>query len=400
MFVSADLTTRRSTFLSPTQRLIVLSFLVDAGVACGMLIVQFRALQLGAPPLISGLLGTAGFVLYVPVAIGAGHVCDRLGRRPVALVSCLICLAAWVAMWYATTAAQLLVLSTVCGAGLGLLWPPVQAWLGDLSGDDSRLLNHNLGIFNVAWTAGLMMGPLAGGAAWERWHVNAFLVPVGAALLSLLAMLLTPAGRHHEASDVPPPRVEPAVVRAFMLMAWCAVIATTFARGMIGAMFPRIGESLGYSPTLVGRIMFAVGAAQLIGFEVARLSSRWQYRRAPLMAMVVFTLGGQLLAQYTSSPWLFALSFFIIGAATSLTFVSGITYALHLSAEGRGLRAGIHEAVVGVGLVIGPLFGGLAAQYIGLKAPFGVAAAVCGLMLVAQLIVAPRRAAPRAPGGG
>jgi MFS transporter, DHA1 family, multidrug resistance protein len=397
--VSENLSARRQGFLSPTQRLICLAFLVDAGVACLMLVVQFRALQLGAPPLISGLLGTAGFLLYVPVAIAAGHLCDRLGRRPVALVSCFICLATWAFMWRATTAGQLLVLATVGGAGLGLLWPPVQAWLGDLSGDDSRLLNHNLGIFNIAWTAGLMIGPLAGGAAWEHWQVNAFLVPAGIASLSLLAVLLTPAGRHHEASDVPPPQVEPAVVRAFMLMAWCAVIATTFARGMIGAMFPRIGETLGYSPTLVGRIMFAVGAAQLIAFEAARLSSRWQYRRGPLVAMVVLTLLGQLLAQFTSSPWLFALSFFIIGGATSLTFVSGITYALHLSAEGRGLRAGIHEAVIGAGLVGGPLIGGLAAQYIDLKAPFGAGAVVCGLVLVAQLIVAPRRASRSAQKG-
>jgi len=390
---------RRRSLLSPTQRLIVLSFLMDGGVACVMLVVQFRALQLGAPPLVSGLLGTAGFLLYVPVAIAAGHVCDRLGRRPVALVSCLICVVTWAAMWRASTAGQLLVLSTIWGAGLGLLWPPVQAWLGDLSGDDSRLLNHNLGVFNAAWTAGLMVGPLAAGAAWEHWQVNAFLLPVGIASLGLLAVVLTPAGRHHEASDVPPPRVEPSVVRAFMLMAWCAVIAATFARGTISAMFPRIGETLGYSPTLVGRIMFVIGAAQLIAFEMARLTSRWQYRRSPLVAAVVLTLLGQLMAQVTSSPWLFALSFALIGGATSLTFVSGITYALHLSAEGRGLRAGIHEAVVGAGLVIGPLVGGVVAQYVGLKAPFSAGAAVCGLVLVAQLIVAPRHVSDAAQSG-
>jgi len=386
----------REPFLSPAHRLIALSFLVDAGVASLMLIVQWRALQLGAPPLVSGLLGMAEFLIYVPVAIGAGHLCDRFGRRPVALISAISCVVVWLAMWRATTSWQLLILSTISGAALGLMWPPVQAWLGDLSGDDGHLLNRNLGWFNIAWTAGLMVGPPVAGLLWQQWRVDAFLLPVATGALSLLTVLLTPTGRHHEASDAPPPPVEPAVVRAFMLMAWAAVIATTFARGMIGAMFPRIGESLHFSPALVGQILAMTGAAQLLAFAVAGRSAKWQYRRLPLVAMVVFTLAGQLLAQFTSSPWLFALSFFVIGGATSLTFVSGITYALHLSAEGRGFRAGIHEAVVGFGLVIGPLVGGLVAQNIGLKAPFGAGVVVCVLALVAQLILAP----PRAPRPG
>jgi len=370
-----------------------MSFLVDFGVACLMLVAQFRALDLGVSPLVSGLLGTAGFVLYVPVSLMAGHFSDRLGRRPMALLSCLLCLLSWLAMWRADNANQLLTFATVSGAALGLFWPPLQAWLADLSGDDGPLLNRNLALFNIAWTFGLMVGPLAAGLAWEYWRTNAFLIPVGTASLSLLAPLLTPRGRHHEASEAPPPRVPPAVVKAFMLMAWCAAFASTFARGMIGAMFPRLGESLGYSPALVGRIMFVLGAAQIATFAMTRISSRWQYQRGPLVATVAVTLLGLLLAQLTSSPWLFVLSFAAIGGATSLTFVSGITYALHLSAEGRGRRAGIHEAVIGAGLVIGPLSGGWAAQVLDLKAPFGVGALVCALALVGQLVIATRMAA-------
>jgi len=390
--VSEAATVRPSPLLSPTQRLIVLSFLVDASVACLQLVVQLRALQLGAPALMSGLLGMAGFLLYVPVCLVAGRVCDRLGRRPVALTSCLVCLLSWVAMWRATAPEQLLLWSTVSGAGLGLMWAPVQAWLGDLCGDDGHLLNRTLGYFNIAWTAGLMVGPLAGGSAWEHWRVQAFLLPVATGMLSLLAVLLTPAGRHHEANEAPPQVVEPRLVLAFMLMAWIAVFATSFARGMMGAMFPRIGEALTFSPTVVGRIMAVGGAAQLLAFVVTGASARWQYRRGPLLAVVALALGGQLLGQFTASPWLFALSFFVVGAATSLTFVSGITYALHYSAEGRGLRAGIHEAVIGAGLVLGPLAGGLAGQYLGLRAPFGAGAAVCALALIAQLCVIPPRA--------
>ena len=202
-----------------------------------------------------------------------------------------------------------------------------------------------------------------------------------------MVAILTPPGRHHEANEAPPPQVEPSVVKAFMMMAWCAAFAIMFSRAMIGAMFPRIGVSLGYSPTLVGRILVSLPAAQFIAFGLARASSRWQYRAGPLMAMVVLALAGLILGKVTSSAWLFVVSFAAIGGATSLAFVSGITYALHLSAEGRGRRAGIHEAVIGAGLVAGPFVGGLAAQHLGLKAAFGAAAVVCGLALVGQLLL-------------
>lgn len=371
----------------PAHRLVLLAFLMDGGVACVLLVTQFRALDLRASPLVSGLLGTAGFVLYVPVALVAGRLSDRLGRRQVAVVSCAACALSWLGMSRAGNAGQLLALSVVSGAGLGLLWPPVQAWLGDLSGDDSRRLNHNLGMFNIAWTTGLMVGPLAAGLAWEHWRTGAFLLPGVAALSGLLIVSLTPPGRHHEVNDAPPPQVDPSVVKAFMLMAWCAAFAIMFSRAMIGAMFPRIGVSLGYSPTLVGRILVSLPAAQFIAFGLARASSRWQYRAGPLMAMVVLALAGLILGKVTSSAWLFVVSFAAIGGATSLAFVSGITYALHLSAEGRGRRAGIHEAVIGAGLVAGPFVGGLAAQHLGLKAAFGAAAVVCGLALVGQLLL-------------
>ena len=202
-----------------------------------------------------------------------------------------------------------------------------------------------------------------------------------------MVAILTPPGRHHEANEAPPPQVEPSVVKAFMMMAWCAAFAIMFSRAMIGAMFPRIGDSLGYLPGKVGLILFALPAAQLVAFVAARASSRWQYRACPLMAMVVLTTAGLILGQVTSSAWLFVLSFAVIGGSTSLAFVSGITYALHLSAEGRGRRAGIHEAVIGSGLVVGPFVGGLAAQYLGLKAAFGAAAVVCLLALIGQLLL-------------
>ena len=382
---------RLARTFTPAKRLILVSFLMDLGAGAMLLAVQFRGISLGAPPLVLGFLGTASFLVYILMALVAGRISDRLGRKSVTIVACLITALTWLAMIKAANAYHLLVLATISGGGLGLLWAPVQAWLGDLSGGSARLLNRHLGIFNIAWTAGLMLGPLLVGMAWERWRELAFLVPAGAAFGCLLAALLTPAGERTEETVTPPERVNPELVWVFMIMAWVGVFATSFARGMVASMFPKLGDELGYSPALVGRLLFMLGAAQLLVFIIIGRTPRWQYRLSLLILAMALSLAAMVLSVLARSPWVFAVSFAFIGGATSLAYVSGITYALHAGAEGRGRRAGIHEAVIGSGLVVGPLVGGVVAQYLNLRAPFAAAAVVYGLAVLGQLLLWWRR---------
>jgi MFS family permease len=373
--------------VSPVKRLLYLSFIIDVGAACVILGSQFRAIELQAPPLLLGLLGTATFLVSVAMNVVGGHLSDRLGRRMVTLLSCGVCIVGWFGLLTVQTIWQLLALSTLSGIGLGLLWPPVEAWLADLCGDNPRLLKRNIGLFNMAWTLGLVVGPLVAGPAWEAWGERLFLLPGALAIVSLILTLLTPPAPHSEHSVPPPDHVHPESVRVFMFMAWCGVFAGAFARGLLNAMFPRVGVDLGYSHTLIGRLIFVLAAAMFVSFTITRISSRWQYRLPLLIASVFLSIFAMLLGAVADNPWWFALSFAVAGGALGLTYVSGITYVLHAGAEGRGKRLGVHEAMMGSGLIFGPLCGGLAGQYLNLRAPFLVAAGVFALALVGQIIL-------------
>ncbi|MBU0610042.1 MAG: hypothetical protein KKI08_19310, partial [Armatimonadetes bacterium] len=89
----------------------------------------------------------------------------------------------------------------------------------------------------------------------------------------------------------------------------------------------------------------------------------------------------------TSSAAVFAVGFAFVGGALGVSYMCGITYALQAGPEGRGKRAGLHEGIMGLGLVSGPLLGGLAGQYVNLHAPFVVGAGMFAAGLVAMLIL-------------
>ncbi len=70
-----------------------------------------------------------------------------------------------------------------------------------------------------------------------------------------------------------------------------------------------------------------------------------------------------------------------------ITYSASLYYSLQGHEESRGARSGLHEAVLGSGIFLGPLVGGAVANYVNLHVPFLVGAgmsAVLAVVLVAM----------------
>jgi MFS family permease len=94
-----------------------------------------------------------------------------------------------------------------------------------------------------------------------------------------------------------------------------------------------------------------------------------------------------IIAFLAGRPEVFALGFALAGACAGVTYVSSLIYSLQGRAAGRGARCGIHETVLGSGVLLGPLLGGLVASRVDLRSPFVLAATVFLLVAVADLLV-------------
>jgi len=112
----------------------------------------------------------------------------------------------------------------------------------------------------------------------------------------------------------------------------------------------------------------------LFGPTMGGLSDRFGRRPVLLLALTVMSLDYVLMA-IAGSIWVLLLGR-VIGGITAATQSTATAYLADISApHERAARFGLVGAAFGAGFVLGPLLGGLLAQY-GTRAPFWVAAAL------------------------
>ena len=159
-----------------------------------------------------------------------------------------------------------------------------------------------------------------------------------------------------------------------------------FLFGAFGALAPTVGERLGLGPRLaiwlVSAYLFARGASFLLFWRW----SGWEYRRAWLIASLILQPAALATAFAATSPAAVVCALAVLGV------LSGVAYSasLHASLDregGEGEGSGLHEWVIGIGVLLGPLAGAAGVRLLdgatgagGLVAALGAAVALAGIM--------------------
>lgn len=390
--MAAELAVRPSRLVrltAPAKRLMLVAFLDDFAVAAVAMGVQFLGVHLNASTQMLGLLPAASAIAYTIGCLFAGPLSDHWGRRKPALLSALITGIVWMLMPHARNPVELLILMPLSGAALSLMWPAVQAWLGEFSADNSKRLSRTLSLFNLSWSAGIMFGTLLAGWMVMAGYAWPFIISASLSLICLGLLALTPPGQTAEAPAPPTTgNVSPEKAQLFLYLAWIANFASWFTRGTIGATFPELGlKELDFSKPLVSAIAFVPTLALCLMFGAARLSSRWQYHLRVLLAVEVGGIVGMYIAYRALTPAVFLLGFGLTGLCTAITYISSQAYALHGTSAKRGSRSGLHEAVLGTAIIIGPLAGGYLGQHFNRHVPFLACSIMFALAMVGQGIV-------------
>ena len=367
------------SLFTPLGRFIAAAFLIDLCVGAVGVGLQFMGKGLRASPVELGLIGALAAAAYTAGCLISGRASDRIGRRISLSFACIGASCAWAFVPGATQPWQVMVLGAWSGGCMSFFWPVYQAWMADITVGGRRQLNRNIGLFNLAWTSGVVLGPVVAGVLWPLGPGVVFWSVGGVAMCGLLLILCTPSrvpggGVVDEADDYE--RAHP-LVNALLRLAWIAGFVAGAVSGLIRTTFPNLGLTIGYSWAAVGVLLAFPYLGQLIVFAVARTTDRWQNRKWPLSASMMIAAVGVLCAYAFQAKAVYALAFVLCGSAQAAAFVSSQFYTLHGRKEGRGRMAGFHEAVIGAGFFVGPLIGGSVAQYFSLRTPYLAAAILC-----------------------
>ncbi|MCU1499016.1 MAG: hypothetical protein JWM47_2969 [Acidimicrobiales bacterium] len=163
--------------------------------------------------------------------------------------------------------------------------------------------------------------------------------------------------------------------------------------GIVLPILPRYAEELDASPLVIGLVVSAFSIAQMVGAPViGRLSDRIG-RKPVLVVSLVGTAVGSLVTGLAGAVWVLLAGRVIDGLSGASVSVAQAAVADVAAPEDRPRLLGLLGAAFGVGFVVGPAIGSLAA-FGGPHIPFLVAAAIAGV----NALVALRRLPETHPG--
>jgi len=355
------------------RALFAASFAYNLGAAMAGLAAILLAIRLEATPLELGLIGMIWPAFYTVACLFSGPLSDRVSRRLLCSIGCAIACSAYLLMMEASSPRQIMLFGFPVGIAMSLFWPPLEAWLAELSSPAD--LRRNFGVFNIAWSAGAAPGPFLAGVAINVGVPFAFVSSVSfMAIAGVIVMTRRPDVRR-DANTRRPLTADEDSSRRYLHLAWVANFGTYFTIGIIRSLFPKLGGELGMSSPSIGSLLSTITFTQVLMFALLRRTSIWHYRIAPLLVSQFILLAGSLLI-YTGTRFEgFLLPMVMAGGCAGISYFSSIYYSINTPVR-LGARSGLHESLIGLGVVAGPLTGGIVAQRWGLRSPYLLSAAV------------------------
>jgi len=180
---------------------------------------------------------------------------------------------------------------------------------------------------------------------------------------------------------------------------WSTVAIDLVGFGIVLPILPQYAERFDVSATTIGFMVASFSIAQLLAAPVlGKLSDR--VGRKPILIISLFgTAVGSLLTGVAGSVWLLFLGRIVDGASGASVSVAQAAAADLAPAQDRARLMGLLGAAFGVGFVVGPAIGALAALG-GPHVPFYLAAAIAFVNAVVAIKRLPETSPSIAGGRG
>lgn len=323
-----------------------------------------------------------------------GTLSDRIGRRPVLLITLLGNAAASVMLAFADSGIELAISRVAAGLAAGNV-ATAYAYATDITTDATR--PRALGILGSAFGLGFIAGPALGGllAGNDAGGDGLVRVAWGAAVMSLIAFVLTlvrlpeslSADVRASSRSRPRPRLASYFARAGLREVLFTTIVVISAVAMFQSTFALwAAEDMDMRPRTLGLVYMFVGIVSVL-VQVWLTGPLTKRFGAYVLAQIgiVFAAIGMFAIPFSThmATLLIALGVFGLGSAI-LNPTFGNLVAGLADAHERGAALGAYQSAASFGRVIGPFTAAGIATISNLSWPFWVGSVVSlgGIALV------------------
>jgi DHA1 family tetracycline resistance protein-like MFS transporter len=351
-------------------------------------ILPFYAQQFGASALVTTLLFTVFALCSFISAPFLGAWSDRIGRRPVLLISIASTAIGWLVFASAHSLVLLFVGRIIDGLAAGN-FPITQSYLADIAKDDKER-THNLGLIGAIFGIGLTIGPMIGGLLSAVGPSVPFWFVGGLAVANfLLALKFLPESHHQRSTEKLSINPFSPIVTALSDKLLLPGFITIFLFGLavttqhsIFALF--LDSAFSFNAVTTG--WFLTGMGVVLAINQGVLLRRFWLKRfsEPMLEVsmcIALALGFLLMS--IEILWIFMLGLILVTFSQSILRVVLSSQLVALRPTRRGEILGTMTSVMSVSMFIAPVCAGLLFE----RHPAGPFVAAAIISIIALLII-------------
>lgn len=330
--------------------------------------------------LFGGLLGALYSLLQFVAAPIWGGISDRIGRRPVLLISVFGLMISYI-MWIFSGSFTLLIAARAIGGLMSGNLSIASAVASDVTDEKNR--SKGMAVIGIAFALGFVFGPALGGILsmynpityhpeWAAFGVNPFSAPAAlAALLSLINFFtilkffpetFTKGRLSHPGRTINPFKMlKPLPIKGVNLTNLSYFFFITAFSGMEFTLTFLAVERLGYTSMdnayMFIFIGFIIGMVQ--GGYVRRKAHQVGERKMAMRGLIAIAPGLIILA-YAQAGWMIYLGLFFLAVGSAMVIpcmTSLVSFYSPKHMQGQSL--GIFRSLGSLGRVIGPIYASL-----------------------------------------
>jgi MFS family permease len=323
-----------------------------------------------------------------------GQASDKMGRKPVIIISLTISFASFTLFAIANSYLVLL-FSRIIG-GIATERAIAQAYVADLTDNNTR--TKEMGKIGAAIGAGFIVGPAIGGAlSIFGFAAPAYLAMILTAINILFVFYFLPEPNKNTKEVIEKSKdftlassygfgllktLKRPLIGSTLLILFIVVVAFS----AIPVIVPLLSiEFFNFSPLDLSFIFIYIGLIQIIiqGFLIDKLTKKFKEEKLIVVGPIIMALGIFLMPLLNNLAFFYLTNLLLAAGYGIINTTIPALISKKVAFNEQGKLLGVAASVASIASIPGPLFGGLLVEIGGLIAPFIISA----LMLLLSFVI-------------
>jgi Na+/melibiose symporter-like transporter len=310
------------------------------------------------------MIAFAAGLTYIVAALVSHPFAKRFGERTTLVAVFLIQFAVVLSMALWPQTWTIFVGAALYSIGCGIKWPIIESYAS--AGKTPAQTAKALGWFNMTWASTVPISLMSAGPLIDQWPPDwpPGIFVVGATVCFISLVLVFSLNRHpvHLADDHPErlDHRQRTKMRALLVSGRWSLLNSSCLIFLLAPLLPDILGGMGHSLAIATALAAATDVTRVACFALLRRYQGW-HGKVNFMVITALALpvgfGLILAAEHLSTPTaILLIGEIIFGAASGMAYYSSLYYGM-VSHDASVEAGGVHEAMIGSGLAMGPGIG-------------------------------------------